>query len=179
MRFPSRVLLSGTAASVASALAAALCSRLENRDGARPVNAIAHIYDGGRPPARDGRRGRNTAVGFAIHTVASGWWALFYEALDRRRRNLAGAAGVAAAAYLVDYHVVGERFRPGFEQHLGGPSLLAVYAALAAGFALASALERRLDHHQVEDGDERDKRRPAERRPDRVIAPEARGERVA
>ncbi len=179
IRYVTRVIFSGTAASVASALAAAACSRLGHRRGTRPINAVAHIYDGGQPPARDGCRARNTVGGFAIHTAAAWWWALFYEALPETRRSVAGAAGVAAAAYCVDYHVVGARFRPGFERHLSGRALLATYAALAAGFAIASLLERRLHDHQEKNRDERDEGRPAERRPDRVVAPEARRQRLA
>jgi hypothetical protein len=58
--------VSGTLASVTSALAALACSRLENRHGARSMNAVAHIYDGGAPPARDGSGGRNAWLGFGI-----------------------------------------------------------------------------------------------------------------
>jgi len=170
--FFARVLSSGIAASLASAAAGVLCSRFENRHGARAMNAVAHIYDGGRPPAH-GRGGRNTALGFAIHTAASAWWALFFESLPTRHRNQAGAAAVAALAYIVDYHVVNRRLRPGFEAHLSQPSLIMTYAALAAGYASCSALQRRLHHHQEENRDERDEGRPAERRPKRVIAPEA------
>jgi len=174
LHFLGRVLLSGSVASIASALAAALCSRAEHRHGARPINAIAHIYDGGRPPAADGRARRNTALGFGIHTAASLWWALFFEALPPRWRSEPGAAAVSAMAYVVDYHVVHRRLRPGFERHLSPASLACIYIALAAGFAAAARLDRGLDHHQVEDGDERDKRRNAERRPRRMKAPEAR-----
>ena len=173
MRFLGRILVSGSVASIASALAAALCSRAENRHAARPINAIAHIYDGGRPPAADGRARRNTALGFGIHTAASLWWALFFEALPRRWRNEAGAAAVSAMAYFVDYHVVHRRFRPGFERHLSPASRASIYLALAAGFAAAGRLDRRLDDHEVEDGDEGHKRRNTQRRPGRVKAPEA------
>ena len=137
------------------------------------MNAIAHIHDGGPPPAHD-RRGRNTAVGFAIHTAASLWWALFLEALPPRHRAATAASALAALAYVVDYDVVHRRLRPGFEAHLSRASIFAVYASLAAAFALAARLNRRLDDHQEEDRDKRDERRPAERRPHAVIAPEAR-----
>ena len=136
------------------------------------MNAVAHIYDGGAPPARD-RAGRNTTLGFAIHTAASLWWALFFESLPRKQRDSRAAAAVSAMAYVVDYHVVHARFRPGFEAHLRPASLFAVYAGLAAGFAIAAKLDRGLDDHQEENRDERDERRPAERRPQRVVAPEA------
>jgi hypothetical protein len=157
---------------VTSAAAAAVASLIENRHAARPMNAVAHIHDGGPPAARD-RGGRNTLTGFAIHTAASVWWAFFLEALPRQQRRGLGAAAIAAMAFFVDYGVVHRRLRPGFERYLSSPSLFAVYAALAAGFALAARLDRRLDHHEEEDGDEGDERRPAERRPQPVVAPEA------
>ena len=143
------------------------------------MNAIAHIYDGGAPRKEDGPGRRNTVVGLALHAGASVWWAAFYEAFFGRaaRRStaaaVAGGAVIAAGAYVVDYHVVGERFRPGFERFLSGRSMLAVYAALAAGLALSSRLSRLRDH-QVEDHDERQERRNAKRRPPGVIAPEER-----
>jgi hypothetical protein len=102
------------------------------------MNAIAHIYDGGAPAPHDGRNGRNTALGFAIHTAASVWWALFHEAalaVQRRPRPFATACAIAALAYAVDYYVVSRRLRPGFEQYLSSRGMFGVYAALAAGFA--------------------------------------------
>jgi hypothetical protein len=144
----SRVLLTGLAGSLASAATALVCSRIENGHAARPLNAVTHIFDGGPPPAHDGPGGRNTALGFAIHTGASIWWALFYEGLfgawaRRQPRNaVAAAALVAASAYVVDYFVVPRRFRPGFESYLSGGSMLALYAALAGGFAAAARLTR-------------------------------------
>jgi hypothetical protein len=176
--FLARAAISGTAASIASALAAAICSRIENRHAARPMNAVAHIQDGGHPPARN-RRGRNTAVGFVIHTVASLWWALFLESVPRRQRGALAASAVAAMAYVVDYHVVHRRLRPGFEAHLSPASLFAIYASLAAGFALAAALNRGFDDHEEENRDKGDERRPAERRPQAVVAPEALRQRLA
>lgn len=112
------------------------------------MNAVTHIYDGGEPPAHNGERGRNTAIGFAIHTAASVWWAVFYEGLfgkqARRSVSRATTAGVAiaAAGYFVDYFVVGPRLRPGFERYLSGRSMLAVYAALAGGLALGARITR-------------------------------------
>jgi hypothetical protein len=111
------------------------------------MNAIAHIYDGGPPCAHDGANGRNTALGFSIHTAASIWWAVFQEAalaLQRRPRPLATASALAGLAYVVDYFVVAKRFRPGFEEYLSPPAMFAVYAALATGFAW-SGRNRRAD----------------------------------
>jgi hypothetical protein len=121
-------------------------------------------------------------LGFGIHTAASVWWALFFEGLFGRRARrstrdaLLGGSLVAASAYLVDYHLVSRRFQPGFEAHLSPWSMLAVYAALAAGFAAGARLDR-LHHHQVEDRDEGEERRPAEPGPDGAVAPVERRQR--
>lgn len=177
----SRVLVSGALSGTASALAAAWFGAREHGHAARPLNAVAHIYDGGHPSAHDGPGGRNTALGIALHMGAATWWAAFYETLFPSRpdaslaRAAVGAATVAGAAYVVDYHVVGERFRPGFERHLPVSALVSVYAALAGGFVLATAL-RRLGHHQEKDRDEGRECRPAEGNPDAVKAPEALGQ---
>jgi len=104
-----------------------------------------HIVDGGAPPAHDGDGMRNTILGFGIHTAASVWWALFHELAlsdQRRPRPLATGAAISAIAYVVDYYVVSNRFRPGFEAHLSPRGMFAVYAALAAGFALSGAHHR-------------------------------------
>jgi hypothetical protein len=152
----ARILLAGTAGAIASAVAAALASRLENRHAARPINAIAHIYDGGAPPAHDGQGSRNTALGFAIHTAASLWWATFYEfalKLQSPPRKLLTGSGIAAIAYVVDYYVVSTRFRPGFEEYLSPRGMFAVYAALAAGFALSSRNGRALVGKRQDQGE--------------------------
>lgn len=177
MSWVARTLATGLIAGAASTAVAAACSRRENRHAARPMNAVAHIYDGGAPSKRDGTGMRNTLLGFGIHAGAAVWWAAFFEGLFGRaaERSLgAGVAGgiaVSAVAYVVDYKVVASRFRPGFERFLSGPSMLAVYGSLAAAFAISARL-RRLRHHEVEDPDERDERRDTEARPDRVVAPE-------
>jgi len=148
LRFVSRALLSGSVASIASALAGVVCSRIENRHAARPINAITHIFDGGHPPPHDGPNGRNTALGFTIHTGASIFWAVFYETLlgcharESSAKAIGSGAAIAATAYFVDYYVVHRRFRPGFEHYLSRRSLFCVYAALAAGFAAAAMLTR-------------------------------------
>ena len=139
------ILKAGLRGAAASGATAALASRLLNGHAARPMNAIAHIYDGGHPPAHDGNGGRNTLLGAAIHTAASVWWAAFYElalALQRPQRRWRTAGALSALAYVVDYHVVNKRFRPGFENYLPPGAMLAVYAALAAGYALSGPGKR-------------------------------------
>jgi len=104
------------------------------------MNAVAHVYDGGTPQAHDGTNGRNTLLGFGIHTAASLWWAAIFElalTTPARPRRMPAAAALAAIAYGVDYYVVSKRFRPGFEACLSRRAMFAVYAAFAAGFALS------------------------------------------
>lgn len=171
------ILATGVIAGAASAFVAAALSRRTSRHAARPMNAVAHIYDGGEPSGADGQGHRNTVVGTTIHLGASIWWAAFFEIIFGRRSRssarwaLAGGAGIAAIAYLVDYYIVAKRFRPGFEKHLSGPQMFCVYASLAAGFASSAQLSR-LRNHQIEDRDESGKGRPAKSRPDQVVAPE-------
>jgi hypothetical protein len=166
-RLIREIVVTGVAGSVASAAAALACSHLENGHAARPLNAVTHILDGGEPPAHDGRNSRNTALGFAIHTAASIWWAAFFEGFLGRpaRRSpaaaMAAGAGIAALAYVVDYGVVGERFRPGFERCLSGRSMLAVYVALSVGFAAATLRWRRFPPKKIR-RQRPDRRRAAE-----------------
>ena len=164
-----RVLAGGALASGASALAAIACSRRENGHGARPLNAIAHIYDGGHPPAHDGENGRNTALGLAIHTGACVFWSVLFEMVLGRhaRRGVAPAAAAGAAtaatAYVVDYYVVHPRFRPGIEAYLSKASLFAVYVALGVGFATAAMLTRKLrTGYGIRPGRRRARRKAAE-----------------
>lgn len=183
MTFLLRVLASGALAGAASALVAAACSRIENRHAARSINAIAHIYDGGPPRRQDGERNRNTWIGLGLHLGASLWWAAFFEgffgrAARRSVRNavLAGSA-MATTAYVVDYGVVSRRFRPGFEQFLSWRSMFAIYASIAAAFALSARLSR-LEDHQVEDRQKGQEGRDTERSPEGVVAPIERRQRT-
>ena len=136
-----QILKTGIRGALASGATAAIASRVQNGHAARPLNAIAHFYDGGSPQAHDGNGRRNTLLGAGIHTAASIWWAAFYElALARQapRRPWRTAGALAAVAYVVDYYVVNERFRPGFEKYLSPAAMLAMYAALAAGYAISA-----------------------------------------
>jgi hypothetical protein len=52
-------------------------------------------------------------------------------------QSLGSGALAAALVYLLDYHVLPERLRPGFEKRLGPESIPATYAALALAFGLS------------------------------------------
>jgi hypothetical protein len=178
-RFVRDVLISGAGGGLLSHLAASICSLRENRRSELPMHAVSHIWWDDAPEAHQGRKQQNAVIGAGLHHGACFFWSTFFEALFGQRAErsttsaLAGGAAIAAAAYVTDYHVVSDRFKPGFEAHLSNRSMFVVYAALALGLAACARL-RGLCNHQVEDDDERDERRPAQARPDQVIAPEAR-----
>jgi hypothetical protein len=182
--FLRRTLVTGTVAALFSAVTAIAAGRRTRGHPSAPLNAVSHIAWGGAPPAEPGPAGRNAGIGLALHWGAAVFWAAFFDTLfgrvARRSRRGAIAAGVAVstAAYVTDYHVVSERFRPGYEAYLSPRGLAAVYAVLALGFALGARLVR-LHHHEVGDCVERHEGGDTEDRPDRKVAAEARVERTA
>ena len=176
-RFIVNCFISGAAGGLLSHLAAAAASRAERGRSALPMHAVSHIAYDDAPESHDGRRARDWWAGSALHHGASVFWATFFEAFfgkDAERRTasaLVGGATIASAAYLTDYHIVSERFKPGFEAHISDRSLFLIYAALAVGLAAGARL-RGLCRHQIENDDESDEGRNAERRPDAVKTPE-------
>ena len=176
-RFILNCLISGAAGGLLSHVAAAACSRAETGRSARAMHAVSHIAWGDDPKSHQGHKAHNWVIGSALHHGASTFWATFFEAFfgTQAERStgsaLVGGATIAAAAYVTDYHVVSDRFKPGFEAHLSNRSLFAVYAGLAVGLAAAARL-RGLCRHQVEDDHEGDEGRNPERRPDAVVTPE-------
>ena len=172
-RFLVNCLISGAAGGLLSHLAAAAGGRIERGNAALPMHAVSHIAWGDDPKSHTGRHPHNVVIGAALHHGASVFWATFFEALFGREAErstaaaLAGGATIAAAAYVTDYHVVSDRFKPGFEAHLSNRSLFLIYAGLAVGARL-----RGFCRHQVENDDERDERRDAEHGPYAVVTPE-------
>jgi hypothetical protein len=175
------VVRTGLVAGVASTAAALLLSRVQNGRAAPAMNAVSHMAYGGAPPADSGPRGRNFVLGSALHLGASIFWAAWFGPLAgraaRRRGSNArvgnawiGAAATARAAYVVDYHVVPGRLRPGMEAFLSRAAVIAVYAALGCGFALAARPKRILSRPAAIDA-------MAPRSPGRVAPFSAPGER--
>src|SRR5689334_18103092 len=141
-------LASGGTGAIVSIVAALIGGRRDVQQASAPINAVSHIAWDGPPPRHGGARAVNTLTGLALHTGASLFWAAIFETVfGRRARQTAAAAAAAStatalAAYVTDYYVVSQRFRPGYEAYLSRRSLFAVYAALAAGLALGAALTR-------------------------------------
>jgi hypothetical protein len=144
-----RACASGTAAGLCAAGAAAYCARREGATVCAPLNAVTHCIWPERAPRVRGFSVRHTVLGFGIHQAAAVFWALLFERIVPRAPRehpaavVAAAAGTAATAYLVDYHVVPKRLTPGFEVHLGPRSMTHVYAGIALGLAAVALLRAR------------------------------------
>ena len=144
--FVRACLISGAAAGLLSHVAAALCSSREGNRSELPMHAVSHIAWGDEPHDHDGNDKSDWAIGSLLHHGASIFWAFFFETLFGKRAErsttaaLAGGATIATTAYITDYHVVSDRFKPGFEAHLSDRSLFLVYAALALGLAAGARL---------------------------------------
>jgi hypothetical protein len=142
-----RAVVSGTAASILSSLALAVCGRLEGGTAAGPNNGPSQ-WIWGRRGARVRRATlRNTVVGYAIHHLMSVGWATLHEkqfARPGKQQSMATTLGqgaaTAAVACFVDYQVAPTRLQPGFDCQLSRKSLLVVYSAFGLGLALASLI---------------------------------------
>jgi hypothetical protein len=145
-----RAVITGSIACAATlAVVAAFGAR--TRRPVAPINAISHVLWGEEASRAARPDFRHTVPAVAINEGASVFWAALYErAFGRLAENgqigraLLGGAGVAALAYAVDYHLVPKRLTPGWEYHLGGRSLAAVYAALALSLPVRGLLKRAL-----------------------------------
>jgi hypothetical protein len=148
-RWAVRTAVSGAVASALSSVAVALCSARETGRPSAGVNAASQWIWGRRAKRHVRTSWRYTAVGYAIHHVSSMLWAGVYEHWCARSptRGTAGklgkAAAVAALACTVDYTVTPRRFRPGFERHIGRPSIALVYVTFAAGLLATHACRAR------------------------------------
>jgi hypothetical protein len=146
-----RACASGTVAGLCAAGAAAYGARKEGATVCAPINAVTHCLWPERAMRERGFSMRHTLLGLGIHQAAAIFWALLFERLvprsprDHAAAVLAAAAGTAATAYCVDYHVVPKRLTPGFEAHLGARSMTRVYVGIAVGLAAVALLRRARD----------------------------------
>jgi hypothetical protein len=142
----------GALANLLSMAVMAWRGRAEAGSAAAPFNAVSHWVHGDRALRLDTADLRHTAVGTAIHTGSSLFWAAVYEFLICRREPapsttglVAGAAGVATLAAVTDFALVPRRLTPGFEHRLSMRSLVLTYSVFAAGLALGGWLAHRQD----------------------------------
>ena len=125
-------------AGAATTGAVALCGQVEDGDAVSPVNAISHIVFGDKAYDERGLSLKYTGTAIALNQSAIFAWALLHQALFGRaqkrgdlKTSLLGGVWVSLVAYLVDYHLVPNRLKPGFEHHLMPRSLVFIYAVLA------------------------------------------------
>lgn len=121
-----------------AAASVALIGKLENGDGVTPLNAVSHIAWGDESFEQSEASLKYTGAGLALNQVSVTSWALLHEWLFGRARDegkwgvsLAGGVLVSALAYVVDFKLVPNRYKPGFERKLSSRGLLAVYLLLA------------------------------------------------
>ena len=137
--------VSGSVASVTSAAALMACSGLKDGHFAAGLNGPSQWLWGEAEAYTRRASVRHTVLGYVIHHSTAIFWGVLHSAVfggqRRRKRPLqhcAEAIASAATAYVVDYHLTPRRLRPGFEKHIDRNGMVIVYAAFAAGLALAS-----------------------------------------
>lgn len=141
------ILFRGTVAAILSSLVIMASGRMERGRALATHNGPSQWVYGPRAGHRRSVTLRHTLPGFVIHHASSCWWAFVQLQLfpPRPRTPLrvhaAQAAAVAAAANVVDYQLMPERFQPGFEKHISRASLGAAYVAFGVGLALAAWLD--------------------------------------
>lgn len=148
-----RGIVSGSAASVTSALALAVCSKIEQDSAAAALNGPSQWVWGEAEAYTREATLKHTLTGYLIHHSMSILWATIHErvfcenvARKSNARCCVEAAATATAAYIADYYVAPvapRRLRPGFKKHLGPQSIVAVYAAFAAGLAASAMLRKK------------------------------------
>ena len=133
-----------------SGIALAACSKLEEGSAAAALNGPSQWLWGEEEAYTRRATARHTLTGYLIHHAASIFWAVLHERtfLDSQTPKsivqcCAEAAATTVTAYVVDYHLTPSRLRPGFKKHLGPRSILAAYAAFAAGLTLAGIARSR------------------------------------
>jgi len=143
-------LITGSVASIASALTLLIAGRVEPQRPAAPVNAISHWLWGDGALHKDKPTVRHTLTGYLIHHAASIFWALLHaQAWNRRHKAvrplpaMATAAATAGVACFVDFQLTPHRLTPGYEYRLSRPALAGVYASFALGLAVGTLLAGR------------------------------------
>lgn len=143
-------LMSGTAASLASAAALMAGSKLRHGSWAGGLNGPSQWLWGESEAYTRRATWQHTGVGYLIHHCTSIFWAVLHETVfggSRRKKpalqHCTEAIASAATAYVVDYHLTPPRLRPGFEKHVSQSGMVGVYIAFAAGLAITAILRDR------------------------------------
>jgi hypothetical protein len=128
-----RAVFSGATASLSSAVALSICSRIDEGSYAGGLNGPSQWLWGRAEAYAREASARHTVVGYIVHHLTSMFWATLYE-------RLFDEVGARKTAYVVDYHLTPRRLRPGFKKHVRTPSMFIIYGAFALGLAAASII---------------------------------------
>jgi hypothetical protein len=134
--------VSGATGGLLSTLALALLGPRQAGSVPAPINAVSHWLWGEESLREDRPTWRHTLTGLLTQQAAAMMWATLYARFYGHRpeakslpKAVAGGIATSAVAYAVDYTITPQRLTPGYEHRLDGKGMLAVYAALALGFA--------------------------------------------
>ncbi|HUO51845.1 MAG TPA: hypothetical protein VMT93_04960 [Gemmatimonadaceae bacterium] len=133
---------------VAAAATAGVLIGLGSAHGAalRPLNSVAHILIGSRAYYMEGADLLVTPLALLTHTASVMLWGVLLALATGRLTGprLYGAALVfAGLTWIVDFRIVPDRLRPGFESGLSPVEVSLVYIVLAVSLAWALDRERR------------------------------------
>ena len=134
---------------IAAAATAGVLIGLGSAHGAalRPLNSVAHMLIGSRAYYMEGADPLVTPLAVVAHVLSVVIWGILLAAVTPRLNGvrLYGAAlAFAGFTWLVDFRIVPERLRPGFESGLSGAEIATVYLVLALSLAWGLDRERRL-----------------------------------
>lgn len=139
-----RALVSGTIASVVTAVGLAVLSRAEGKHPLAPFNASSHWLFGDNNIKLDGFNPQQTSIGLLTHHASAIFWALIYEfgavSLVPKGYREATAAPTAVFAALLDYGLLPRRLTPGWELAVSKRSVSAGFLLLGLGLALGHSL---------------------------------------
>jgi hypothetical protein len=142
--------VTGSLASLLSTAVLAAAGARQNGSAVAPINAVSHWLWGDESLRVDRPTLRHTLAGYLTQHAASVFWATLYSLVWGHRdtakqlpQAVAGGVATSAIACLVDYQLIPKRLTPGYEHRVSTGAMVAIYAALAAGFALgAVALQK-------------------------------------
>jgi hypothetical protein len=142
--------VSGSLASLLSTCVLAVAGVRQAGSAVAAINATSHWLWGDESLQAQKPTLRHTLIGYLTQHAASIFWATLYSWVYGHRDNakqlpqaLAGGVACSAVAYFVDYGLIPKRLTPGYEHRVSKGAMVAIYAALAAGFVLgAVALQK-------------------------------------
>jgi hypothetical protein len=130
--------IAGSVASATSTVALAAAGKWCNGSWSAPINAVSHWAWDRKALMHHRPSVAYTVVGYAIHHLASVFWATLQAAAREKLSpgappTAAGAALTGAVAALVDLRLTPRRLTPGFDHKVPTAALVAVYACFAVG----------------------------------------------